>query len=248
MRRFYRFAAGFAVALVMAGLPLDTLGQGLSDFEFTIFGGGSVFTNESFEIGPPQSPTPIPFDFDVGGGFTGGFRLNIITANVWGLEPYYSYTSATASYVQADDPTYRLDLPIQVHNISLSFLWYPMGNGYPFADNRKKITPYVVAGGGASIFRPTSEAKDIANDPLQGNLPEIIESSKASFHYGAGIKWRFTREMDLRADVRGTVSGIPTFGLPTSSSDPNASVIPVSGLIQQTEFTVGWGLNFGSRP
>lgn len=248
MRLLLKLAASLVVAVGFVGLPVDSSGQGRADFEFTLFGGSSIFSKETFDIGPPQSSTPIPFDFDVDGGFTVGFRLNILTTNTWGLETYYSYGSTTASYVRSDDPTYRLDLPIQVHGLGLSYLYYPTGNGYPYADNRNKITPFIAAGGGASIFRPTSEAKRIASDPLQGALPDIIESSKASFHYGGGIKYRLTREMVVRLDFRGILSGNPTFGLPTESSDPNAAVIPLKGMIHDAEITFGWGLNFGSRP
>jgi hypothetical protein len=54
--------------------------------------------------------------------------------------------------------------------------------------------------------------------------------------------------MVVRFDARGILSGNPTFGLPTESSDPNASVIPLNGMIHDTEVSVSFGLNFGSRP
>lgn len=246
MRLFSMLTAGLAVA-VAALFPVRSHAQ-VADFEFTLFGGWGLFSEESFEIGPPQSETPIPWRFEIDGHFTGGLRLNVVTTNTWGIEAYYSYGSTTASYIQRDDPTVRMDLPIQVHGFGPSFLYYPRGNGYPFADNRRKITPFIAAGVGASIFRPTTEAKDIASNPLLGNLPEIIESSKASFHYGGGAKYRLTREMLVRFDIRGILAGNPTFGLPTESTDPNASVIPLRGMIHDTEISIGFGLNFGSRP
>ena len=207
-----------------------------------------MFSEESFETGPPQATTPVPFRFDIDGHFTAGIRLNILTGNRWGLESHYSYGSTTASYTQRDDDTVRLDLPIQVHGIGATLLCYPTGNGYPYIDNQGRITPFVAGGLGASIFRPTSAARNAASDPLGGNLGEIIESSEASFHYGAGLKYRLTREMVVRFDARGILSGNPTFGLPNESSDPNASVIPLNGMIHDTEVSIGFGLNFGSRP
>lgn len=248
MRKHAVLTAALVVAIVIAGRPAVSEGQGLADIEFTLFGGGSMYSKEGFEIGEPQSSTPIPFDFEVDGHFVGGIRLNVLTTDTWGIEGYYSYGSTEASYIQRDDPTVRLDLPIQVHGLGASFLYYLNGNGYPYIDNQNKITPFVTAGVGASIFRPTSEAKRIASDPLQGNLPEIIESSEASFHYGGGVKYRLTREMLIRFDIRGILAGNPTFGLPTSSDDPNASVIPLEGKIHNTEISIGFGFNFGSRP
>jgi len=248
VRLFSTLSTVAIVAAVVTAFPVNSRGQGLGDFELGVFGGASIFSNESFEIGSPQSSTPIGFRFELDKNFVGGLRVNILTANRWGLESYYSYGTTTASYIQADDPTVRLDLPLQVHGFGASGLYYPVGNGYPLVDNRHKVTPFLIAGVGASIFRPTSEAKQIASDPLQGNLPDIIESSKASFHYGGGVKYRLSREMMVRFDIRGILAGNPTFGLPTESTDPNASVIPLKGMIHNTEITVGFGLNFGSRP
>lgn len=238
--------AGIIVFVVLAAFPTASFSQ-LGDFELTLFGGTSFYSDESFEIGPPQSATPIPFQFKVDQHAIYGMRLNVITANRWGLESYYSYGSTTASYIQSADPSVRLDLPIQVHGFGVTALYYPLGNGYPIADN-SRLTPFISGGVGASIFRPTSEAKSIASDPLQGNLPEIIESNQGSFHYGAGVKYRLRREILVRFDVRGILAGNPTFGLPTASDDPNASVIPLEGRIHTTEVTVGIGFNFGSRP
>ena len=246
MRLFPGKTAGLIVAFVLVVFPSESFSQ-LGDFELELFGGTSIYSNESFEIGLPQSGTPIPFRFEIDQHPTYGVRLNLITASTWGLESYYSYGSTTASYIQAADPSVRLDLPIQIHGIGVTGLYYPLGNGYPMADN-SKLTPFVSGGVGASIFRPTSEAKDIASDPLQGNLPDIIESNEVSFHYGGGVKYRLRREILVRFDVRGILSGNPTFGLPTSSNDPNASVIPLNGMIHTTEITVGIGFNFGSRP
>lgn len=248
MRLIKTLTVILAATLGFAALPLPASGQGLADFDLTLFGGGSVFSAESFEIGPPQASPPIPWRFEVGQKFVTGIRLNIVTGTKWGLEPYYSYEKTDASYIQADDPTYRLDLPIQVHGFGVSYLYYPWGNGYPFADNRNKVTPFVIAGVGASVFRPTSQARNLAEDPLLGNLGEIIESNKASFHYGVGAKYRLTRELAVRVDARDILSGNPTFGFPTSSDDPNATVIPLQGMIHNLEISFGIGINFGSRP
>jgi opacity protein-like surface antigen len=246
VRLFPGKTASLVVACVVVAFPTEALSQ-LGDFELTLFGGTSLYSNETFEIGPPQSATPIPFQFDVDQHFTTGLRINVVTASSWGLEAYYSYGSTTASYIQSADPSVRLDLPIQVHGTGVTALYYPFGNGYPMADN-SRLTPFFSGGVGASIFRPTSEAKDIASDPLQGNLPEIIESNKGSLHYGGGVKYRLRREILVRFDVRGILAGNPTFGLPVASTDPNASVIPLQGKIHDTEITIGIGFNFGSRP
>jgi opacity protein-like surface antigen len=235
-------------AVGIAAVPISSLGQGLADFDLTLFGGGSMFSEESFDIGPPQASPPIPWRFKVSSNFVTGIRLNIVTGTKWGLEPYYSYAKADASYIQADDSTYRLDLPIQVHGFGVSYLYYPWGNGYPFADNRNKITPFLIGGVGAAIFRPTSQAKNLAEDPLLGNLGEIIESNKASFHYGVGAKYRLTRELAVRVDTRGILSGNPTFGFPTQSDNPNDTVIPLEGMIHNLEISFGISINFGSRP
>jgi opacity protein-like surface antigen len=194
-----------------------------------------------------QADDPVPFNFEVDTAGRVGFRLNFLTATRWGAELYYGYDSTTASYVLRDDPTVRLDLPIQNHGLGVNILYYPVGNGYPLATSGR-LTPFVTGGVGAAIFRPTSEAKEIASDPLQGNLPDIIESSQVAYSYGAGVKYRLNRIFGVRGDVRGYLAKNPTFGLPTSSTDPNASVIPLEGYIHNTEISAGVIINFGSRP
>ena len=109
-------------------------------------------------------------------------------------------------------------------------------------DDRLTV-PFASAGLGAAIYRPTSEAKRIASDPLQGNISELIESGRFSFNYGFGVKRRLTDIFGLRFDVRGFLSRSPTFGLPESSDDPTATVLPLNNMLLSAEVSVGITIN-----
>jgi hypothetical protein len=88
-------------------------------------------------------------------------------------------------------------------------------------------------------FRPTSEGKKIATDPLQGNLSDFFESSRSAVTAGAGIKRSIGHNLGLRFDAGATVAKAPTFGLPYSSDSPNASVLPVNSRMTNFHASVG---------
>ena len=224
----------FALLVLMSGsMPLFSQGGG----ELNLYGGWSLFTTESFEIGEPQSPTPVPLTFSFEGGLQSGGRINFLTKDKWGSEVYYGYQSTTATFKRSDDATQELNLPTQVHQFGANILYYPLGT-----DDRLTV-PFASAGLGAAIYRPTSEAKRIASDPLQGNISELIESGRFSFNYGFGVKRRLTDIFGLRFDVRGFLSRSPTFGLPESSDDPTATVLPLNNMLLSAEVSVGITIN-----
>lgn len=240
---------GLVLLVGMAGSP-GLRSQGLMDFEVSIFGGGSFITDGNFQVGepqfaPPLYPEPVPFTYSVESSARGGMRVNFLTANKWGTELYYSYSSRTSSLVRpGEDP---LLLPINTHGIGVSFLYYPFGNGYPLATSGR-LTPFLTGGIGAAIFRPTSEAKENANDVVNSGIDEDIrESSEVAYSYGGGVKYRLNRIFGVRADFRGYFSNNPSFGLPRESGDPAQPIIP-KVTIHDTEVSVGIMINFGSRP
>jgi len=68
-----------------------------------------------------------------------------------------------------------------------------------------RISPYVLAGGGALLFDPT------------GNLTDTVfgaqSQTKGVFVYGAGFNYAIRKRIALRVEYRGLVYGTPDFGL-----------------------------------
>jgi hypothetical protein len=95
------------------------------------------------------------------------------------------------------------------------------------------------------IYRPTGEGQKIATDPLKGNLSDFFESSRAAVNFGGGIKRSLGRSFGVRFDVGNVTTATPTFGLPTTSTDPNAAVLPVKGRTNNSYASIGIILYLG---
>jgi opacity protein-like surface antigen len=71
--------------------------------------------------------------------------------------------------------------------------------------NPLRLHPYVLAGAGALTFVPTQN--------LGAFVPGAGNQAKATFVYGGGVDYSFTRHIALRLEYRGLVYGRPDFGL-----------------------------------
>jgi len=87
-----------------------------------------------------------------------------------------------------------------------------------------RFNPYVLAGTGALVFAPTQNAG--ATVPGAGN------QAKATFVYGGGVNYDFSKHLMFRLEYRGLVYGRPDFGvnalrsgLTTNTAQPSAGVI-----------------------
>lgn len=87
-----------------------------------------------------------------------------------------------------------------------------------------RFNPYVLAGTGALVFAPTQAAGSTVTGA--GN------QAKATFVYGGGVNYDFTKHLTFRMEYRGLVYGRPDFGvnalrsgLTTNTAQPSAGVI-----------------------
>jgi opacity protein-like surface antigen len=87
-----------------------------------------------------------------------------------------------------------------------------------------RLNPYLLAGTGALEFAPTQSAG--ATVPGAGN------QAKATFVYGGGVDYDFTKHISFRMEYRGFVYGRPDFsanalrtGLTTNTAQPSAGVV-----------------------
>jgi outer membrane protein W len=203
------------------------------NIEVNAFGGGSWYSSKDFEMGFPQSITPVFGKFKMSNAWNGGLRLGVYTRGHWSQEFYFSYEPSHANVTRTTAPTGSISLATKVVNYGVNALYY-------LNDNESgRFRPFVSAGIGGTAYLLTSEAKSFAIDPLRGNLPDIDNSNELAFNYGVGVKSRGTKWLGFRADVRGFVGRNPSFGLARQSSDPNATVFPATGAINNAEATAG---------
>jgi len=90
--------------------------------------------------------------------------------------------------------------------------------------NPARLNPYVLAGTGALVFAPTQTTG--ATVAGAGN------QAKATFVYGGGVNYNFTKHLTFRLEYRGLVYGRPDFGvnalrsgLTTNTAQPSAGVV-----------------------
>lgn len=167
--------------------------------------GTGFFTKDSSGRGNVERSTET-------GGFTVGYRYHI---NRWlSAEGDYGYNRNTRQFfgglgesrVQANAHSVTGDLAV---NLPLPI---------------KRVSPYVLAGGGGLIFDPTGNPG--------GFVPGASTQGRGAFLYGAGADYALTRHFSLRAEYRGFVYKSPDFGLPslrtdswTHTAQPSAGIV-----------------------
>ena len=221
------------VTAMLFGWTGTSYAQIIPQLEINIFGSGNGYTKNQFEIGFPQSVNPIPAEFRFDDSIGGGIRFNVHTSGHWGEEFFYSFEPNEAHFVRKTTPQQQLDLGIQIHNIGVNGLFYFN------ADDTARTRPFLSFGLGATIYRPTTEARAIARDPLRGNLPGFGQSNEFAFNYGIGFKRRIAGIYGIRVDMRHFLGRNPSFSLARNSNDPNATVFPAEGAIHSFEASAG---------
>jgi len=127
------------------------------------------------------------------GGLLGNYRYHL---NRWlSVEGGYGYTLDTQKYTLSSG-AFRLQSGIHQFTGSLVM-------NLP-SYHHSRVAPYVLAGGGALLFEPTSsQFNSISNAPSQ---------AKGAFTYGAGLNYAFYKGLSVRAEYRGLLYSAPDFG------------------------------------
>ena len=158
--------------------------QIIPQLEINAFGAGNGHTKNRYEVGFPQSVTPISSEFRFDDALSGGVRFNVHSNGHWGEEFYYSFEPNEAHFLRKTAPEKKLDLGIQIHNFGVNGLFYFD------SDETAKTRPFLSFGVGATVYRPTAETRIIVRDPLRGNMKDFGQSNEFAFNYGIGFKRR----------------------------------------------------------
>jgi hypothetical protein len=86
-----------------------------------------------------------------------------------------------------------------------------------------------------------------ARNPAGGDFPDMNNANELTFNFGAGFKTHSNGWFGIRADVRDFLGRTPSFGIPRSSNDPTAIVLPAFGATNNFEGSVGFIIYFGKR-
>ena len=107
----------------------------------------------------------------------------------------YARTKDSQSY---DTPPFSYRIQSTVTEYSGAYVFSPM--------ETEKFEPFLFAGGGAMVFKPTNTFIDTFNVPVAA-----VRQTDVAFLYGAGVDYRVHSFIGLRLQYRGVVYKVPDF-------------------------------------
>jgi len=162
--------------------------------------GTGFLTKDTLNNGTSQHSTDT-------GGFVVGYRYRF---NRWVAgEADYGWVENSQQNLTAAGP---LNIRTNVHEAT--------GALVVTLPHTNRIYPYLLAGGGALVFDPTS------------NAAGALWQAKGAFLCGGGVDFAVARHVALRAEYRGFVYDRPDFGSPLLASNVIANTAqPSAGVV-----------------
>jgi hypothetical protein len=223
MKKVARFCPFLAILLVISA---PVFSQTKTKYRFELFAAGNFPISKDFIIGAPQFTPPVQGTHHYSPGARGGLRFGADFKKHWGEDIIYSYGfNAT----KIENKTGGAEFPFNVwsHQIAFNALWYPGG-----LDEKKKVYPYLTAGGGGTFFVISPET---VSKGLDAGMGELRSENIFAFNAGGGLRMQMSQHAGVRIDARDYMSRSPRFGMQERSSNPDALVFPASGVFHQVE-------------
>jgi outer membrane autotransporter protein len=167
--------------------------------------GTGLFTSSATGNGTDYSATNS-------GGFLGTYRYHL---NHWiSLEGAYGYSVNTQKY-SLSSSAFRIQSGL--HDFTGSVVMNLPSRSH------SRINPYLLVGGGALRFVPTSNQFNTVSN-AQGQ-------TKGVFAYGAGVNYAIYKSLSLRAEYRGLIYSTPDFGFGAlATNSVTHTAVPSIGL------------------
>ena len=110
--------------VVLVGIAGLAQAQEFRNMELNTFVALSSHTKNQFEIGFPQTITPIQAEFKLNNTTRGGLRFNVNTTRHWGEEVFFSYEPNKARLTRKTTPAQTQNLPIRTYNFGINAMYY----------------------------------------------------------------------------------------------------------------------------
>jgi hypothetical protein len=227
--------------LLLTSTPAMAQGVYYSDWwfyewEVTGFAGGSFGRSFEFPTFTDGIPTPTHnVGVHYGSGYQVGVNCRQNLGDYWAADLQYTFANAPMEFTNLTPNVPVLGLGQSIHTFTY--------NGtYQAFSYRHRFHPYARAGAGATLFFLNGDSKHDAEAAL--GVP-LRDSWKFAVSYGGGFKFLFDQEVGMTFDVRDTVSGVPSYGLPRTAQVVNGVFVP--GLDRDGfyhNFQVSLGLTF----
>ena len=234
MRKSFQIAIPCLAMLIALIFPAAGQASEEGNYRLEFFVGVNVPIEKHFEIGAPQSDVIIRGTQDFSPGGQGGVRIGYDGARFWGMDYAYSYgINATKLSTQFGSFSFRN----QFHQASSNVLFYP------WSLDHKHVFPYLTAGMGATfVVLNQKTINEALTSPF--SIGPLKSETVFAFNAGVGVRFRLSRRIGIRLDERDYISQPLRYGLPKSSPNPNAPVLPASGIFQQLAGTASLVIHF----
>jgi hypothetical protein len=208
-------------------------------YEIGGFASWQKWRGRTFQIGPPQTSTPVPLGFGYSDRAAYGVRGNFLSQGRWAGELSYSYQKNKVTLTRQSFTS--VALPGAVHQFFYNQIFYPARYG-------RAVVPFVTGGVGLAAYHLSDETLARAADPLGYGLGNLNSNDvRAALNYGGGVKVNVAPQFGLRFDFRHMFSDVPSYGVPKQSANPAQITLPIGGKLQTFDFSAGIYFRFLSE-
>jgi opacity protein-like surface antigen len=187
--RFMLRSISVVAVCLLAVVPVAVGQEGRAD---VAVGGMAIFTKDTSGKGLDQSVTNS-------GGILGSFRYQF-RRNAE-IELNYGYTRNSQIYTNGSAFTFQ-EQQANVHELTAAYVYQ--------LNRKKKLSPFVLGGGGLLLFRPISTSTH--------SLVDAGTDTEGTFLLGVGANYRLTDSLGLRFQFRGLMYKAPDFGVAAAST------------------------------
>jgi hypothetical protein len=227
----------FAITLLLIGASLVNAQQRTRwsdpEYEGSVFAGGSFAQDFHFPTSVSGSPqeTSRTVGVHYGSGYVVGGRVNQNLNDYWGAALEYNFANHPLQFTNLSPTVQSLELSQTVHHLLYNVSYIPFG-GF------ERFRPYAQLGAGVTLFYLHGSSRDQA---LASGV-YVRDDWKFTGNWGAGFKYMLDEQTALLFDFKDSISGVPSYGLPSSAEVVNGHYQPGIG---RTGLLNIWQVNFG---
>jgi len=219
--------------VLLAHMPLNAQDEN-HEYEGSGFGGVSVMSGfqslTQVHGGAAKASRTVGVNYS--SGYQIGARINENVNDFWSADLEYSFSNQPVHFTNLSPDIQTLTLGQSVHHFSynVSYLAFP---------NSERFRLYAKAGLGATLFYIHHSSKEEAS--ILG--VSLKDTWKFTVNWGGGFKYALDENSVFILDVKDHVSGIPSYGLPSSAQVINGQYRPGlsdTGWLHNVQVNVGF--------
>lgn len=172
------------------------------------------------------------FQTQYAGGARGKARLTLDLTKHFSVEGVYGFGTSNLDVTTTGNNPQTSAFGVREHEVQANVMHF-------FTGSSSHLRPFLSTGIGVAHFAPTSAAKTQASFQFIDSPATLSSDNKLSVTIAGGIEARSRHRIGLRLDVMDHISGIPTYGVPQTSSGPGAASYPVSGIVHNIQVEAG---------